>query len=589
VIFTRLYELSVRKQLAADPAFEDVPVRFMIKLGNLGEYLGIEERQSQAGTVAPRLRDRSLAMSVPRAHGRPNTPGFARFLADSLARVLPCSAEERSARSRSTFWKQIDRAAYETRHPSLQALQHFGQSLGNDDALVERLRRDVQLLHPSPNDRCTFTVTADCGQAVVEIQSVRDWFREFYESVNSSRQAEGPTGVCQVTGTVTPLPFSHPSTLKGVPGGLPTGVSIVSCDKAAFESYGLKKAANAGIGHHAAEGYLRALTALMEDKVEGLPRSSLRIGNTVFLYWTRHDGAADFMHLLENPDPAQLKLLLASADSDRRAPATSRDNDFFLVALSGNAARAIVRDYMEAQVDTVRSNLARWFRDLRIADTSREGRGNPSSRFPLWMLAAATAGDVDQVSTYMTTHLLNAALKGTPVCDSVLAACLRHLRVLGGEGFRPARMALLKLILLRRNIFVTEQLNPQDDESAYICGRLMAIFEQIQHTALGVANANGVEKLFSSFCSAPGLLLGQLYTSAQSHLRQIRSERPDAYEALDQLLTETSHKLRTLPSGQLTPADRCKLALGYYHQKARRIEESAQRKKTAGAGQGIAS
>ena len=73
---------------------------------------------------------------------------------------------------------------------------------------------------------------------------------------------------------------------------------------------------------------------------------------------------------------------------------------------------------------------------------------------------------------------------GDPVPDAALSGCLGRLRVEGSDGFRPARMALIKLTLLRRNIPVTETLNSDEANPAYVCGRLLSVFEQIQYAAL---------------------------------------------------------------------------------------------------------
>src|SRR5262249_39080796 len=110
MILQRLYQLAVRERLLEDPAFEEQPVPYVVVLGEEGEYLGVEERR---GTLTipgrkkgaePRTQpDRGRVLNVPRAHGNTANPGFARFFADTLPRVLPISDEEKSARSRATF------------------------------------------------------------------------------------------------------------------------------------------------------------------------------------------------------------------------------------------------------------------------------------------------------------------------------------------------------------------------------------------------------------------------------------------------------------------------------------------------------
>jgi CRISPR-associated protein Cas8c/Csd1 subtype I-C len=586
MILRRLYELAVREHLLDDLAFEEMPVPFVILVGANGKYLGIEERR---GTITipskkkgepPKTRqDKGKPLSVPRPHGNTANPGFARYFVDTLARVLPVTADDKSARSRQTFWEQISRASEETSDPALRDVMLFGRALRDETDLAAKVRADVERLEPGASDRCTFAWEPDAGKTLLDREPVGDWYRTFFETKTLLKQQSGPIGLCQVTGTVGPMPTTHPIRLSGIPGGLPTGVSIVSYDKAAFESYGLEGTANARIGYAAADGYLRALTALIGNKLQGNPPSSLRVGDIVFLFWTRQRADTGFMSLLDNPDPAEVQKLFHSASAGKEYQGLTDENDFYLLGLSGNSARAIVRDYLEERLPRVRANLARWFRELRIADLSREGLGKPSCRFALWQLALATALDMDQVAPETPSRLLLTALKGDPVPESLLVACLRRLRAEGAAGFRPARMGLVKLILLRRNIPVTETLSPDEKHPAYLYGRLLAVFEQIQYAALGDVNANVVDKFYGTFSAAPALVFSRLFSNAQNHLRKLRSEKPGAFVNLDRLLTEVSKLLpASPPRGQLSLQDQGRFALGYYHQRAKRYEDFADRK-----------
>jgi CRISPR-associated protein Csd1 len=284
------------------------------------------------------------------------------------------------------------------------------------------------------------------------------------------------------------------------------------------------------------------------------------------------------MNLLDNPEAAQVANLFASVHGGRESHALDDPNAFFLLGLSGNAARAIIRHYLEVPLPLIRNHLQHWFQDLRITDISREGAGKPTNLFPLWQLVAATAREVDEASPDVPARLLGAALLGVPLSDSTLASCLNRLRAEGSSGFRSPRMGLIKLILLRRNISVTETLNPEEAHPAYVCGELLAVFEQIQRAALGDINATVTDKFFGNFSAAPAPVLGRLFAGAQNHLRKLRGEKPGAFIALERLLTQVTSKLKVPPRGQLSLEDQGRFALGYYHLKARRFEELAERK-----------
>jgi CRISPR-associated protein Csd1 len=315
---------------------------------------------------------------------------------------------------------------------------------------------------------------------------------------------------------------------------------------------------------------------LIGNKLNGNPRTSLRIGSSLFLFWTREPADTTDVMALDTPEPEQVVRLLQSADAGAESLATDA-NVFYLLNLSGNSARAVVRDYLETPLPTVRINLGRWFRDLTIADIRREGAGQPTSLFPLWQLALATALEADRVAPELPARLVRAAVKGDPLPDSVLAVCIARLRAEGDEGFRPARLALIKLTLLRRDVPVTATLNEDDAHPAYVCGRLLAVFEQIQYAALGDVNATVTDKFFGTLSAAPAMVLSRLYVNAQKHLRKVRSDKPGTAVTLEKLLTEVSGKL-SAPPGVLSLRDQGRFALGYYHQKAKRFEEIAARK-----------
>jgi CRISPR-associated protein Csd1 len=594
MILQRLFALAQRERLLDDVAFEMQPVPFVVQLAKDGQYRGIEERRGEIvfpsrkkGGEEKRVKDKGLMLSVPRPHGNAANPAFARFFVDTLARVLPVAVEEKNRKkteaSRATFWKQIGRAADETGDPALMAVQAFGLALASDAALAAKVRTDVEARKPGASDRIAFAWLPDGGSILLDRVAIREWYTKVFEAMTSERQADGPVGVCQITGNVEPLPTSHAIKLSGVPGGLATGVSLISFDKAAFESYGLDGAANAAIGYVGADGYLRALKALLSNTLPSAAargdKTNLRIGGTAYLYWTRDNEDLKFMTALDQPELDAVRNTLSAASAGKVTQVSAEPNQFYLLGLSGNSARAIVRDYLERPLSRVKECLQHWFDDLRIADPSKDYSGRPNDRFPLWLLALATAFDSDGVAPDTAARLLHAALTGGPLSESLLVSCLRRLRAEGGEGFRASRMALIKLILKRTEVSVSETLNPDERHPAYLCGRLLAVFEQIQYAALGEVNANVVDKFYSTFSAAPALVFARLVSNTQNHLRKLRGDKPGAFVSNDRRLAEILNLLGTAPPPtQFSLQDQGRFALGYYHEKAKRFEEIAVKK-----------
>jgi len=566
MILTRLYELAEREKLLEDPAFEMAPVPFVVKIDRDGAYLGIEDRRATItipGKKGPpkTRRDKGRELPVTKAHGNTANPGFARFFADTLARVLPVSDEAKSVASRKTFWEQMERAASESGDEALAAACAFGRKIASDSALAAKLREDVEALKPAPGDRCTLAWNPDEGFTILERDSVRGWWRRFYAAFDEGRQSAGPQGLCQVTGEYGAIATVHATKIAGVPGGIASGVSVVSNDKAAFESYGLEGAANAGISFRAAEGYTRAIQALVQEK---LHRSRIAIGDALFLFWTRQKcDLDDILGCLEGNDPALVVKLMQSPLEGQESRAAD-ENAFYCLTLSGNSARAVVRDYLEARLPEVKANLRQWFADLRIVGPWGK---ELVTVFPLWQLAASTAADSDGIAPGLSAQLVHAAMKALPLPDNVLAACLRRLAARGIDGFTAARLGLIKLILRRKGVDMGEQLSDAPESAAYVCGRLMAVFERLQWAALGDVNANVVDRFYGTASTAPGLVFPRLFKSAQQHLGKLQADKPGMAVNLQKDLEGLCSQVRAFP-GLLSLTEQGAFALGFYHQRA---------------------
>lgn len=565
MILRRLYELAEREKLLDDPAFEAMPVPFIVKVGRDGQYLGIEERRGEVTIPTKKgppksKRDKGKELLIPKAHGNTANPGFARFFADTLARVLPINDEPKSVASRKTFWEQVDQAASEANDPALNAVCAFGRQFTADVKTAQKIVADLEALKPGPGDRCTLAWNPDEGMTLLDRDAVRQWWRGFYAKFDQDRQNEGPQGICQVTGEYGPIATTHPK-LPTIPGGMAAGVSVVSNDKDAFLSYGLAGAANAAVGFRAAEAYTRALTALIQQK---LPHSRWAIGNTLFLFWTRERcDLDDFFACIEGRDPALVEKLLQSLQGGGEAKAMDA-NAFYCLTLTGNSARVVVRDYLEAPLAEAKANLAAWFADLRIVDAWGK---ETVTIFPLWQLAMATAMDSDGVSPGLPAQLMNAAVRRLPLSDNVLAACVRRLSAEGDRGFNAARLGLIKLTLRRKGITMSHELAVTVEGPAYLCGRLMAVFERVQWGALGDINASIVDRFYGTASTSPGLVYPRLFKSAQQHLGKLQGEKPGMAANLQKDLERLCAPIKAFPR-LLTLNEQGEFALGFYHQRA---------------------
>ncbi|QDU62403.1 CRISPR-associated protein [Planctomycetes bacterium Pan216] len=586
MILKRLYELAEREALLDDLAFKEESIAVQIGVKSDGKYTGIvdlrSEIPSKSGKGKPK-KSKGKLLRVPQPHGSPNVSGFACYFADTLPRVLPITDDKKSRLSRETFWNQIRQAAQETQDEALLAVAAFGDLLEVDEGLRERLRHDVDELKLAAGARATFTlVPSDDNKPISVRSSVRDWYRNFFEKHQAEKLDEGPVGVCQVTGEHGPLATTHATKIK-LPGGQGAGVALVSNDKAAFESYELPKAVNASVSYRASEAYARALNALIADE-----RSSVSAGNVRFLFWTTSEGDDSIANLFSQPTPDDITKLF---DDVRRGKSHSRPvetADFYCLSVSPNAARMVVRDYLELPLAKAKENIADWFRDLEIVDAFTLVEG---AAFSIWLLAAGTVRKGDDISPNVTPWLLKAAIDGKPLPDSILADVLRRLRVENAPSrFSPARMGLIKLALNRHpqkgTLTMTPSIDPEASKQSlgYACGELLAFLARCQDPKSFGANAQIVERYFGAASMSPQYVFPVLIKLNRHHLAKIRDEMPGFAFDLEKELEERLEPF--LPSPGLPPdfpavlnlVEQGRFALGFYHRRAEYRRRNQDRK-----------
>ena len=354
------------------------------------------------------------------------------LLADTIGRVLPVerlideSNREKLRSQRSTFWRFLRFVVEQIGDDALQPLLRFADFLDSSPEAQEELACQVESLGLKLADTCTLALQDDMGRTVLERHAVQEWWQRFFAR-DLETQGEGQfRGLCQVSGEVAAIGSSVKSKIGGlIPIGCRAEAFLVTALSVA-DSYNLSGVQAAMVSAQGIDGFTRGLNALIGNQIRGLTTHQ-RIGGVMFLFWTRQPMETGVMNLFE-PDPAQVAGLLESLWIGRESLAIDETNAFYLLTLSGNAARVVVREYLETPLPVLREHLARWFRQLRIADLSKDGQGRPTSVFPLWQLAAATAIDSDSAAPDTPSRLMSAAIQGNLVPDSILAGCLRRLR-----------------------------------------------------------------------------------------------------------------------------------------------------------------
>ena len=570
-----------------DADFDTVGVRWLIPLDASGKLAGgpIQLAQNPADR---KPRPKSLL----RPFTSPNelSPGTkSHFLCDTLERatlLLDAKSpdKEKARRVQHGYFKLLLTEAA-TACPAeanrLRAVIAFLETT----AAVEELHRQLTAAKAKPSDNATFAVD---GITLLDSEALKQFWRTRRRAATASRAKT--SRVCIATG-VTAETLDTTEKIKGVPGGLAIGTNLISFDKDAFCSFGLEQAQNAALSTPAELKIRSALNRLIE-----ISRSQRLVFNdTVHLHWTRQPVEFNPLDLIVTGDPNAVERLLKSIREGQ--PDVSLDaNAYYCLSLSGNGARIVVRDWLESTVPEVECHVAEWFEDLSIV--SPEGVGRKRDFKLGALLYGMVRAELDELSPQIPTQLLHAALRGTPLPQSALVAALRRQQLeqrkpdeKSDPKLKPARIALIKACLLRSPTetstpkeAMTECLNPDSRDPAYLCGRLFAVFDRLQYLASGGVNAGVVERFYASASTTPSLVMGRLFRNAQFHLAKADGGvATNVRKDFEEITCALGDKFP--PSLSLEQQGR--FALGYYHQKAEYRRRTADRKEAEANNQTI--
>ena len=482
----------------------------------------------------------------------------------TFGRSRESGREERARKAHGAYLALLDRCVIETGETAVSAVQRFYERGG-----VDQLDLDEDWDYGL---KITFEVNLPDGTRCrpIDLPAVQ----EFWLSVNTPDSDD--QGQCLVCGDRKPVMDRLEAKVKGIRGGQSSGTSIISANSEAFESYGLEASRTAPTCRDCGEAFTRAANELLGDD-----QTRLVVAGATFVYWTRDKSAEfDFGTFMQEPDPGQVKALLESVAKGRRA-AVADDTAFYAASLSASGGRAVIRDWIDTTVSSVEESVARWFALQRIVDPRDE---DPTGRNPrplsLFRLAVSTVRVARDLPITIPRALFRAALQGAPLPIELAFQAVRRNRA--AQGVRMERAALTKLVLLSHEIQEPSEdymvaLDTDHPSSAYQCGRLLAIIEDVQRAALPGVNATVVDRFYGAASSTPAVVFGTLLRGAQPHLARLKRDNPGAYINLQRRLEEVCAQIGDWPV-TLSLRDQALFSLGYYHQRARGRAEVIRRR-----------
>lgn len=573
-----------------DADFEPVGVRWQIPLTRDGRLSGQPIPLSDDPTAKkPPAKTLKRPFTSPNELTQTGDKARAYFLCDSLERAtlfldpkFPEKHENRHAQHR--YFRSLLTAAADST-PSAEPVLRAVLTFLDDTEARATLHHDLSVAKAKPNENVTFAVD---GEDLLSIPALRDFWRQRRRAESKTAAASRASRICIATGETAPT-LDTTEKIKGIPGGLAQGTNLISFDKSSFCSFGLKQAQNAPLSPAAELKIRTALNTLVKQARE----QHLVFNDTVYLHWTREPIKHDPLALLTTADPDGVSALLLSIRGGE-FQAGLDPNLYYCLGLSGNGARIVVRDWLATTVDLVQHAIGAWFDGSEIIDP--DGVSLRSGHKFGAILYAMVRADLSELPPPLPAALFYAILRGAPVPlpSSALAAALRRQSLDQRKPddprdprLNPARLGLIRAVLNRlphQPFIMTAQLDPSCSDSAYLCGRLFAVFDRLQYLAQGQLNAGISERFYASACVTPSLVMGRLFRNAQFHLAKAGG---GVAENVRKDFEEITTSLGAKFPPTLTLEEQGRFALGFYHQKAdyRRISSERREVREAAATQ----
>lgn len=590
MILQALYNLAESENLMSDADFQWKPVAWLVRIGPQGRFVGISgTHYTPAPEDGRELGPQAKCMRVPRQADRSGNKAPPYFLVDNAKYVFgkptaDKSFPEKTGRARATDFREVVRQCHEaTSDEAARAVLAFLDDIASG-------KQDIELPEDcKSNDQFAFVYAPDGDVAVHERPAIEEYWHGQRAESDGDEKARF---VCMVTGRPVEAPSSFPK-VKKVPGATGSGGSLVSFNKPAFLSYGLKTNQNAPISRFAAEACSAALSRLLDTDFcdpnrpgEKMPRRNYSLGgDTVACFWSSSKEADAFLDVFPDIMEARPEEVGATYHSIWRgkSPDGIDPAEFYVLTLSGAQGRAVLRDWFESSLRDVVQRIARYFDDIDIVRNTRPPRNRPlPPQLPLTVLLRSLApkGKSGQVPPSLGSDMFRAAVTGTRYPLTVLHRALERMRAeIGDDSWagierRDARAALIKAVLIRNmQKEITSTMDPNNKEPGYLLGRLLAVIERTQQAAMGDVNASVIDRYFSGASATPAAVFPRLLKNMRHHVRKGRDSEREGRRVrwLDSEADGILAAIEPGPSGAFPvflPIDQQGLfVLGYHHQR----------------------
>jgi CRISPR-associated protein, csd1 family len=563
---TQYYQRKAESDGGVAPeGFENKEIPFIIVIDKQGNFIQLEDTRELKGK-----KKVGRTFLVPKGLGRSGSKSYevSNILWDHYGYVLAYAGEkgqEQADRQHASFTSKVNELKQALPDDAgVAAVAAFLASAAEKSKAMQA----ANWVECAKVKGCnlSFRLVDEAVDLVCQSKAVR----AYVSQANQAQSDNVPKGICLVTGKPAPIARLH-NAVKGVNA---KPAPFTSVNLSAFESYGKEQGFIFPVGEQAMFEYTTALNTLLAGK------NHFRIGDVTAVCWSAKPTPLEesLASLIsgggkDNPDEHidAVKTLYKSLYNGQYQKPDGKEK-FYLLGLSPNSARIVVRFWHETTVATLSEGIAAWYDDLQMV----RGESSPYPEYmPLPRLLGNLVldGKMENLPSDLIAQVTDAALNNRVLPVSLLQAALRRNKA--EQKITYGRASLLKAYINRAiragRLKNMKELNMSLDRNrqdiGYVLGRLFAVLEKTQDEANPGLNATIADRYFGSASSTPIAVFGTLIRLSKHHLSKLNTEKYRGKRIfLEKLFQEIIGKIDNFPN-HLDINHQVLFGIGYYHQK----------------------
>lgn len=411
---------------------------------------------------------------------------------------------------------------------------------------------------------------------VDQVQEIRDAWNTYYENSASGQMVQ-----CLVTGKMAPLAEKHPF-VKGLRGAQGSGAGLCTYNAPSFQTFGLEQNANGPVSRHAAYAYTQALTYLLAN-----PVYHKVISDDLTIVWWPESAKEEYCFNMNaamyGPDPNSENTLFGKEgilttlnDIVRGRPVgnLSKDEKFYVLGLSGNASRIIVRFFLRNTFGDILTNIRNHYARLELArpDYAKDDQRELTAARAFRAMVREDAKK--ELPVIVVSQYFQSVLFGTRYPAQMRAMAMDRFQ--REDGMQWQRVSLIKAYHIQQceldkngqgkeKFDVSLQL--ENREPAYVCGRLFALCEALQSKGLGrkAFEKAPIHGMFAAAMQTPAVVFGRVFAAISVYTGKpgVGWYQKNIQEAMDLLGNEDAAAFPV----RFSFAEQGLFSLGYFHQR----------------------